>query len=130
MPMYTISTLKPFSKTTMEQLANLVTKTHCDLTGAPKTFVNVVFSHNVPLAKNIKIDVFANVRKGRTSETNKALKEGLIEALSLHMEIHNNEIKVSLFEVLASWVMEGGQVLPEPGEEADCEWLKSEESCP
>lgn len=128
MPMYTISTLKPLSKTTMEQLANLVTKTHCDLTGAPKTFVNVVYSHNVPLVKNIKIDVFANVRKGRTSETNQALREALFRAISLQMKIQNKEIKVSLFEVSASWVMEGGQVLPEPGEEADCEWLTAEAS--
>ena len=128
MPMYTVSSATPIDADKRQPLANLIMRTHCDLTGAPETFVQVVYSFGVPLNKSTAIHVFGNVRKGRTLEANETLvstlKVGIAELLSL-AEV---SVEAVLFEVPASWIMEGGEVLPEPGEEDECEWLHGEAS--
>lgn len=99
---------------------------HCGLTHAPQTFVNVVYSQNVSLPNGIDINVLGNVRKGRTPEMNAKLTRDMHEGVAHFLNISQNRLELSLFEVNASWVMEGGNILPEPGEEGDCEWLQQQ----
>ena len=127
MPMYTVSCRKTISSNLRQPLAEVIMNTHCGLTGAPETFVNVVYSHNVPLHEGIDVQVFAAVRFGRTEDTNTILKANMHKNISELLDIPKNSLEVTLMEVPASWVMEGGNILPEPGEEDQCEWLKEQD---
>lgn len=126
MPMYTVSSRLSVSSNLRQPLAELIMNTHCGLTGAPETFVNVVYSNSVPLHDGIDVQVFAAVRFGRTEDTNKILKERMHNNISELLGMPKNKLEVSLMEVPAAWVMEGGNVLPEPGEEDQCEWLQNQ----
>ncbi len=124
MPLYTISTENSLAVETRETLANLIVDVHCTITGAPETFVNVVYSENVPIKADAKMSILGAVRKGRTAELSMTLQKELIRRIAFELDIGDSEVDLSLFEVPAQWVMEGGEILPEPGEEALCEWLQ------
>ncbi len=126
MPMYTVSTHSPLPENIRQPLAQLIMKIHCELTGAPKHFVQVVMSFGVPLEKKFSLQIFGNIRKGRSAEDIQQLTQTLKNEIATLLQKPAKAIDVSLLEVPASWVMEGGEILPEPGEEADCEWLNEE----
>lgn len=128
MPLYMISTQAPIPVPKRAELANLIMNVHCGITGAPETFVNVLFMDNVPLSEGISLNIIGNVRKGRTGEMNNTLRQEQIKHISDLMKVPEYQMQLSLFEVPASWIMEGGEVLPEPGEEAQCEWLQASHS--
>ena len=125
MPMYTVSSRSQIPQDKKNQLAKLITDSHCGFTGAPRTFVNVIYSQNVSLERGIAVNVLGNVRKGRTEESNKVLTEELHRDISRLLNIRPQDMELSLMEIPARWVMEGGEVLPEPGEEDACEWLQN-----
>ncbi|MDX1735494.1 MAG: tautomerase family protein [Halioglobus sp.] len=122
MPLYTISTPAPLTAQTRERLARAVVDIHCGLTAAPPTFVNVMFSHGLPIRRHLQAHMLANVRKGRSASTNSELREQMAQSLSEILAIESAAVEVAMLEVPARWVMEGGVVLPEPGEEADSKW--------
>jgi len=126
MPMYTISSVAPIQTAKRQPLAEMIMDVHCDLTGAPQTFVQVVLSFGVPLDNAHAIQIFGNVRKGRTAEANETLRRKLKESAADLLKLSPSKIEVALSEVPASWVMEGGEVLPEPGEEDECSWLQEQ----
>ncbi|QUR66095.1 4-oxalocrotonate tautomerase [Mycobacterium spongiae] len=122
MPLYTVSTRRPLPLDVRESVAMMITDVHCEHTGAPRTFVNVYYSHNVPLRPGIELDVFGSVRGGRTLQTNDNVEDDMVDQLAKLTGIAPSRIDFSIFPVPASWIMEGGVVLPEPGEEDS--WLK------
>lgn len=124
MPLYMVSTQNAIPPAQKEELANLIMNVHCGITGAPETFVNVLYTENVPLADGVTLNIIGNVRKGRTGDMNETLQQEQKRRISELMNVPEFQMEVSLFEVPASWVMEGGEVLPEPGEEHLCEWLQ------
>lgn len=124
MPLYTVSTRTPIPEKQREALANSIMNTHCGLTGSPETFVNVIFMEGVPLREGVVLNVVGNVRKGRTPDMNENLQQLQRENISELMRVPQFQMELSLFEVPAQWVMEGGEILPEPGEEDQCEWLQ------
>lgn len=126
MPMYTVSTKTPLHDPVKLKIAHAITNIHCELTGAPKSFVNVVFSENVPLRRHVALNIFGNIRKGRTPEMNRELSDSLVSEIGTLSSTAKEAIEISLFEVPATWVVEGGEVLPEPGEEDQCDWLHAE----
>jgi phenylpyruvate tautomerase PptA (4-oxalocrotonate tautomerase family) len=126
MPLYTVSTTQPVPRTQRQDIAKLIMRVHCDLTGAPETFVNVVFSSNVPLEDGVILHVLGAVRKGRTSLMKDTLQQAMIERLCELMRVPQFQMQFAMHEVPSKWVMEGGEVLPEPGEEALCEWLQAQ----
>ena len=122
MPLYTISTREPLSARVKEGVAMMITDVHCAHTGAPRTFVNVYFSHNVPLRRGIDLHVLGTVRAGRTAQTNNEIEADMVEQVAALTGLLPVQVDFAMFPVSASWIMEGGTVLPEPGEEA--EWLE------
>ncbi|GAA3555479.1 MULTISPECIES: tautomerase family protein [Marinobacter] len=125
MPLYMVSTQASIPVPKRQELASLIMNVHCGITGAPETFVNVLFMENVPLAGGITLNIIGNVRKGRTGEMNNTLRQEQISQISELMRVPEHQMELSLFEVPASWIMEGGEVLPEPGEEDQCQWLQA-----
>ena len=124
MPLYTVSTGRSLDVKSRKALANLIMDVHCGITGAPKTFVNVMYCENIPLEEGLQMNVLGAVRKGRTAEMNDTLQGELISQITAMFKMSNLQLDLSLFEVPAQWVMEGGEILPEPGEEDQCEWLQ------
>lgn len=122
MPLYTVSTREALDGDVKAKLAMMITDVHCAHTGAPRTFVQVYFAQNLPLAEAVDLNVQASVRAGRSAELNKQVEVDLIQQVADLSGISLNHISFNLFEIPASWVMEGGVILPEPGEEA--EWLE------
>ena len=122
MPLYTVSTRTPLSEDVKARVAMMITDVHCAHTGAPRTFVNVFYSHNVPLHPEIDLHIFGTVRGGRTLQTNDNVEEDMVAQMSQMTGFPLRRIDFSIFPVPASWVMEGGAVLPEPGKEAS--WLE------
>jgi len=100
-----------------QQIAAAITRIHCDVTGAPATFVHVVFRDSEPG----QYLVFGRIRAGRSDDTKIALKRQIAEAVAEAVGIELQKITVFTKDIPASWVMEGGTLLPEPGEEGD--WL-------
>lgn len=127
MPLYNISSRTQLTESMKARVAQKVVDVHCGLTDAPETFVNVIFYENVPLRSGILHNVGANVRKGRTSEMNEDLTQEMLTQLAELLEVSNASMEISLFEVPAQWIMEGGEILPEPGEEASCDWLQKQQ---
>lgn len=122
MPLYTVSTRAPLSDEAKAKIAMMITDVHCGHTGAPRTFVQVVYSENAPLNPGANLHIYASVRAGRTMQTNDFIEEDMVNQMAGLSGIPLTQIEFAIFGVPASWIMEGGVVLPEPGEEE--EWLK------
>ncbi len=122
MPLYTVSTRAPVSDKAKAEIAMMITDEHCGPTGAPRTFVQVFFSENVPLNPGTELHLFASVRAGRTMQVNDNIEQAMVNRLCEITGFGVRQIETAIFGVPASWIMEGGVILPEPGEEA--EWLK------
>ena len=123
MPLYIISSKTGLSHAQKQALSSTIVDTHCGLTHAPRSFVNVVFSEKFPLRKRYDLDILGMVRKGRSDQVNKTLEALLRNNICNTINLTEQRLNTTLLEVPASWVMEGGNLIPEPGEEADCDWL-------
>jgi phenylpyruvate tautomerase PptA (4-oxalocrotonate tautomerase family) len=99
-----------------QSIATAITRIHCDVTGAPPTFVHVIFDESKPA-----YSVFGTIRAGRTDETKAELKRQMARAVAETMGTRAEAVSAFTVDVPASWVMEGGALLPEPGEEEG--WL-------
>ena len=124
MPLYNLACRNALDHASREKVAQAITKTHCDLTGAPPEFVNVVFLHGYPLDRGLELNVIGGVRKGgnrgpkQIEQLRRALEASIAEAAGKTKQ----QVAVSLIGLPVGWVMEGGRVMPEPG--AEDEWLK------
>lgn len=125
MPLYTVSTKTPIPAPVKQQLAKLIMDVHCGITGAPETFVNVVYSEGVPMSDDMAYHILATVRKGRTKDMNNELKNEMCRQIVKLLNTSPQLLKLSIYEMPAAWVMEGGNILPEPGEEDQCGWLQN-----
>ena len=122
MPVYSITSNKTLPDHSKRQLVDLITDTHCGMTGAPEQFVHVIFSDGIPITGGHELYIHANVRAGRHDVTKQNLRNTLITGSATILQTAPDRIKINLMEIQAKWVMEGGFVMPEPGEED--EWFK------
>ena len=121
MPLYTVSTRKSLATETKQKIVDAITEQHCTITEAIPEFVQVFFSEGVPLDRGIDLHLLGSIRSGRTDETKLRMSNAFKRALSNIIQSKPDDIESVLSDVPASWVMEGGQILPEPGQEE--EWL-------
>ena len=102
------------------RVAKEFTRIHSELTGAPPGFVHVHFvdvdGGTPPDAPSCGIH--GTIRAGRTTEVTSLLVDQLTTALAEFAEVTPRDVTMSLTEVPASWIMEGGEIAPEPGAEA------------
>ncbi|MEM7404291.1 MAG: tautomerase family protein [Pseudomonadota bacterium] len=124
MPLY----LCNFAKGAIEDAAKApiaadITQIHCDVTGAPPSFVHVFFLEDAahPQRGGKKAIVSGTIRAGRTHEQKQRIAHRICEALSRRTGLALADLAASTADTPSSWVMEGGEVMPEPGEEAN--WL-------
>ncbi|PRZ44311.1 phenylpyruvate tautomerase PptA (4-oxalocrotonate tautomerase family) [Antricoccus suffuscus] len=128
MPFYTCYTSEDaLSADQRAHIAEAITRIHVGHTGAPRGFVRVLFQESA------KGDCYTAgevadfgmirgvIRAGRSAQTKEALLRDLWELLQTVTGLGDHELLVSVQENPASNAMEGGEVLPEPGQEA--QWM-------
>jgi len=131
MPAYTVTApAGQLSQTQKQSIATEITRVHCDVTGAPTYFVQVIFNdvqegnyfrggRRLEGADNIY--VHGRIRAGRNSETKERLLLDLMNAVTEAAGIDSTNVQVYLVEVPARQIVEFGRILPLPGEE-DAWW--------
>ena len=102
-------------------LAVAFTDIHCELTGAPRTFVHVQFHPRGDQAAGAPFELHAGIRAGRDRTLADALVARCIAALVAQTGVDPSQVTMRTSGTPASWILEGGRVLPEPGEEED--WI-------
>ena len=128
MPLYNIASRQALPDATRKTTAAAVTDIHCQLTGAPAEFVNVIFMDGHPIRDGHEVGVVCNVRKGgnRDAALIETLRQRIQAGVAEAIGVPPDKVLTSQLGFPASWVMEGGEILPEPGEEAD--WLDRQAS--
>ena len=116
-----------------QQIAEDITRIHCAVTGAPPVFVHAFFLPMVPMGPTAPagadapaIAVRATIRAGRTDAQKADIHDQLHAAIVARTGHGPADIAVEIVDTPASWVMEGGEIFPEPGEEAP--WLEAHEA--
>lgn len=123
MPLYNLACTKPLTPVERQAVASAITKAHCDETDAPAEFVNVVFMDGYPLPEPQIVSLLGGVRIGgnRTREVVDRLRAALLAAVAGALDAPDDAVGMSLVGVPSNWIVEGGEVMPEPG--AEQEWL-------
>jgi len=124
MPLYYCSV--PRGSTSLEQrerIAAEITRIHCATTGAPPLFVHAFFveasERELPPGK--RAAVLGSIRAGRSPEQKRRIVSEIRGAIASITANAEDAVQVATVDVPARWVMEGGEVLPEPGDETA--WL-------
>ena len=132
MPLYLCSTrTRQLQRDDRQRIAGAITDVHCSETGAPRKFVHVVFFDPDQAAvfdaltpdapAGAACQLYGSIRSGRTVDVKQRLVAGMREAVAGVLRLDLADVTMSTRDVEARWVMEGGELLPEPGEEAA--WL-------
>jgi phenylpyruvate tautomerase PptA (4-oxalocrotonate tautomerase family) len=111
-----------------QKIATGITDIHCDLTGAPRHFVHVIFQSYAGEdgysggKRSQAAFIRGSIRLGRTQQ----VKEQLLSQLSsLWLELcprtRKSDLLVTLIEVPGTNAMEGGILLPHPKDDATWE---------
>jgi phenylpyruvate tautomerase PptA (4-oxalocrotonate tautomerase family) len=107
-------------------LARAVTRAHCEVTGAPTYFAQVVFQDvapgdhfigGVPLGHD-HVFVYGRIRGGRSAEMREALIRRLVADVAVAAGVEPFGVWVYLLELPPAAMAEFGHVLPEAGSEA------------
>ena len=107
-----------------QEIALAFTDIHCVSTGAPRSFVSVTFLETPPgETSEFGTDYYLDGgnRAGRSEEVKRQLLADLTDAFGKIANVPTERIPGRITENPASWTMEGGFVLPEPGQEGP-EW--------
>ncbi len=113
-----------------QAFANDVVRIHCDITGAPPSFVHVLVTESDRLPDGCSGRISGTIRAGRTGEQKADLAAQLGAALAARAEADPSSIVTTTSDVEASYPMEGGALLPEPGSPEEEAWklIGSDES--
>lgn len=106
------------------QIAKEVVRIHCGVTAAPPSFVHAFFAETPAreLPEGKLAFVFGSIRWGRTDEQKARIVSQLTSSVANAIGCPVDAVGVATADMPSKWVMEGGALLPEPGEEA--EWLE------
>jgi phenylpyruvate tautomerase PptA (4-oxalocrotonate tautomerase family) len=108
-------------------LAREITRIHCAATGAPESFVTVSYHEVSPADLYVAGEpssasrITGLIRAGRPESVTLELLTGISHAWATVTGRPESDIACFLQEIDARHVMEGGRVLPRPGEEQ--RWL-------
>lgn len=143
MPTYICTSLEDrLAPAQKEAIVAEITRIHCAATDAPSYFVQVIFeavkAHNYfvggkPLQHDL-IFIHGRIRTGRAMQTKTKMIQDMAEAVGRAACIPKTGVWVYVGELPARHLIEGGHVLPEPGDEdtwiaslpaADREWMQA-----
>lgn len=107
-----------------QRFADDVVAIHCGITGAPPSFVHVLVTEDVDgrLADDINGSIMGTIRAGRTGEQKDEMTHRLRGALAERAGVAPTTVTATTRDIEASYTMEGGQLLPEPGSPEEEAW--------
>lgn len=107
-----------------ERFANEVVDVHCEVTGAPRSFVHVLYAEDDDgrLDEGQNALVFGTIRNGRNAAQKQEIADRLSAALAEVAEIDRDSVTCVSADIEASYTMEGGVLLPEPGSPEEEAW--------
>lgn len=131
MPTYAFTTARELSAAQRAALVESVTTIHQVEATAPRYFVQVVFHQVEPgsifiggePASPDHVWVRADIRSGRSREQKARMLRRIMQETSAILGISEQAVWVYISDIPAHGVLEFGNVLPEPGGEA--QWLES-----
>ena len=102
------------------EIAEHVTRIHCEVTAGLPLFVHTFFTEDDAgmLPSDKRALMLGSIRAGRTAEQKATLVAQLEQSLARILAVGREQVSVVTVDVPARWVMEGGDILPEPGDEA------------
>ncbi|KQT60123.1 hypothetical protein ASG52_18565 [Methylobacterium sp. Leaf456] len=129
MPTYAVTTARAITPEQRARIAQSVTAIHAAEADAPRYFVQVIFYHVEPgsifiagePASPDHVWVRADIRAGRSAEQKAAILTRIMRETSAILGISEQDVWVYVSDIPAQGVLEFGNVLPQPGGEA--EWL-------
>ena len=128
MPLYRCTTpTDSLSGGQRSALASAITDIHCDETTAPPTFVHVQF-HDAPADDPGRWSIHGGLRAGRSAEVTANIVERCTKAMVDIAGVDPDQVTMRVSQTPASWIYEGGRVLPEPGQEAA--WMDATPAAP
>ena len=106
------------------QFSSDVVDIHCGVTGAPRSFVHVLITEDTrgKLADGQNGVVSGTIRSGRTAEQKAEIVAGVCAALAARAGVDPDSVTVTSRDIQASYTMEGGALLPEPGSPEEHAW--------
>ena len=125
MPLYRCAIREGLSSEAQRaQIAKEVVRIHCGVTGAQASFVHAFFSERAAseLPDGQVAYVFGTIRWGRTDEQKAEIVSDLRSSVATALGCAESEVGVTTVDIPSKWNMEGGAIMPAPGEEA--EWLE------
>ncbi len=105
-----------------QQFSRNVVDVHCSVTGAPPSLVHVLFTEPEDQSARSTAHIAGSIRAGRNGDQKAAICRRLRNHLVELTELDPEEIETSLVDVGASYAMERGEVLPEPGSAEEAAW--------
>src|SRR6201992_3141279 len=124
MPVYTCTTTTgTLTADVKSALAQEISRIHAEINHVPSTYVNVVF-HELPPGGIYTDGVPANpvlvngwVRSGHPTQPTSLLATEIAAAVSRIVNIDADRVLMVIQNSPASGAVEGGRILPEPGQE-------------
>ena len=129
MPLYICNARKgALDAQARQQIAQDITDIHCAVTGAPPLFVHTAFFEDSPIISldDHVLSVRGTIRKGRSDQQKEEIATSIRKSLTERAGVPLSETETIIRETPASWVLEGGEIMPEPGDEA--EWFAAQEA--
>jgi phenylpyruvate tautomerase PptA (4-oxalocrotonate tautomerase family) len=130
MPTYTVTYSKvTFSNSQLENIAQAITSTHNECTGANTYFAQVIFQET-PSGKHFmggkpvhhpQLFLHGQIRAGRTPELKEKLILGMREALIKNSGLNQDQVWIYLIDLVPEQMIEYGEILPPSGKEK--EWF-------
>ena len=120
MPLYRCAIRKGLSTEDQRaQIAKEVVRIHCGVTAAPPSFVHAFFQEvpETDLPDGKTEFVLGTIRWGRTDEQKAQIVGDLSRSIAETLGREASEVGVVTVDIPSKWNMEGGELLPEPGEE-------------
>lgn len=131
MPIYQVVTVEvDLGKTQRDRLAAGLTEIHHDETQAPEPFIRVVFQ---PLPLGLAYTagrvepsflLSCGIRAGRSEATRHSILRRCYDLVRDVTDLPPTQIFVAAPELLSSWLLEAGLILPEPNPEAERTWVQ------
>ncbi len=97
---------------------------HCGVTGAPPSFVHLFVTEDTDgrLPDGVDGAINGTIRAGRDDEQKAEIHERMAAALADRAGVAASSITASTRDIQASYTMEGGVLLPEPGSPEEEAW--------
>ena len=107
-----------------QRFSDDVVEVHCGVTGAPPSFVHVLYvdDHDGQLDAGQNALVFGTIRHGRHGDQKAEIATRLSAALAEHAGVDVDTVTTVSADIDASYTMEGGVLLPDPGSPEEEAW--------